>query len=492
MNRLLLAAALAVAWATTASADYIDGRVAYDQGNYAAAVREWLPLAQEGDARARYSLAILFLYGRGLERDPVAAAALLSQAARQGLADAQYALGALYHDGLGVVRDEREAARLYRQAAIQDHAGAQNNLGILHATGQGVAYDPVAAHMWFNLAALHGAPAAAGNRARTAEDLSPQQAFEAEQHAFVWVDADAEGRAALAGVTDVLAVPPPAPPASGLAAVNREAASLAAEAGGLAGGVAAPEAGGPEPGSVADYARQAGEWLPRAQAGDPEAQYGLGVLLLYGRGVERNRVAAASMFKLAAEREYTEALYALGVLYNDGVGVVRNLAEAAAYYHRAALRDHGGAQNNLGILYAAGVGVPYDPVLAHMWFNLAGGHGATSAAANRDRLAASLTPAQLADSNARVGEWLRSDAGTRAPVPVLGGAVPALTPVDSGGAVAPPPTDPEPEAQDDTPQPDTAAEPEPGTGDGSGEAGDPGEEPPPPPEEPPVLLIPVP
>ena len=93
-----------------------------------AALRELLPRATAGDARARYSLAVRFLYGRDVEADPIAAVGLLALAADQGLADAQFALATLYGRGTVLKRDPNEALRLYRLAAAQDHAAAENEL----------------------------------------------------------------------------------------------------------------------------------------------------------------------------------------------------------------------------------------------------------------------------------------------------------------------------------------------------------------------------
>src|SRR3546814_19449438 len=67
---------------------------------------------------AQYKLALLYQYGRGVERDLAKAAELYRAAAEQGLAEAQHNLGYLYERGLGVGRNPAEAAVWYRRAAI--------------------------------------------------------------------------------------------------------------------------------------------------------------------------------------------------------------------------------------------------------------------------------------------------------------------------------------------------------------------------------------
>ena len=46
-----------------------------------------------------------------------------------------------------------------------------------------------------------------------------------------------------------------------------------------------------------------------------------------------------------------------------------------------------------------------DYVLAHMWYNLAAAQDAGVAAKNRDRVAAKMTPAQIAEAQRLAREW---------------------------------------------------------------------------------------
>jgi uncharacterized protein len=60
------------------------------------------------------------------------------------------------------------------------------------------------------------------------------------------------------------------------------------------------------------------------------------------------------------------------------------------------------AQSDLGTMYAMGKGVLQDHVTAHIWFNLAAVSGDKHAVANRDNVAALMTPAQIAEAGPRV------------------------------------------------------------------------------------------
>src|SRR3546814_13574662 len=85
---------------------------------------------------AQYKLALLYQYGRGVERDLAKAAELYRAAAEQGLAEAQHNLGYLYERGLGVGRNPAEAAVWYRRAAIQGLRAARLHLAKLYAMGE--------------------------------------------------------------------------------------------------------------------------------------------------------------------------------------------------------------------------------------------------------------------------------------------------------------------------------------------------------------------
>lgn len=120
------------------------------------------PLATAAaEAQGLYDRALVLLCGR--RRDPVAAAALLEQAARQGHRGAQGLLGWMAMSGVGMPRDDAKAARWLRPAAEAGDTAAQNNLGVLHAVGSGVPHDHAQAERWFRAAAAQGADDAADN-----------------------------------------------------------------------------------------------------------------------------------------------------------------------------------------------------------------------------------------------------------------------------------------------------------------------------------------
>ena len=132
------------------------GRQAYERGDYAAAAKEFLPLAERGNVIAQFNLGVMYHDGRGVPLDYQESVRWSRLAAEQGLADAQFNLSVMYAEGKGVEHDDKEAARWLRSAAEQGNALAQFNLGAMYLGDQGVPQDYKEAAKWYRLAADQG------------------------------------------------------------------------------------------------------------------------------------------------------------------------------------------------------------------------------------------------------------------------------------------------------------------------------------------------
>jgi len=86
--------------------------------------------------------------------------------------------------------------------------------------------------------------------------------------------------------------------------------------------------------------------------------------------------------------------------FEDGLAAYDRDDYATALRLWRPLADAGDAtaQYNLGIMYRNGRGVPKDYVQAHMWFNLAASNAHDKAVEDRDRVAARMTPVQIAEA----------------------------------------------------------------------------------------------
>jgi TPR repeat protein len=113
--------------------------------------------------------------------DYATALRLLRPLADQGNPGAQHNLGLMYSHGQGVPQDYAEAMKWFRKAADQGYADAENNLGYIYAMGQGVTKDYVQSYMWFNLAAAAGDQVATKNREIIATLMTPAQIAEAQK-----------------------------------------------------------------------------------------------------------------------------------------------------------------------------------------------------------------------------------------------------------------------------------------------------------------------
>ena len=138
------------------SADFQKGVTAYDKKDYATALREWKPLAKQGNFSAQYLLGVMYRKGQGVPQDYKTALKWYRLAAKQGNADAQTSLGVMYQTGRGVPQNDKTAVKWYRLAAEQGLADAQFRLGNMYYKGQGVLQDYIRSHMWLNIAASSG------------------------------------------------------------------------------------------------------------------------------------------------------------------------------------------------------------------------------------------------------------------------------------------------------------------------------------------------
>lgn len=84
--------------------------------------------ANQGDAEAQYSLAVMYDEGEGTREDNAKAIEWYTKSANQGYDLAQYNLAIMYDDGEGVDQDRSKAIEWFTKAANQGYAKAQLEL----------------------------------------------------------------------------------------------------------------------------------------------------------------------------------------------------------------------------------------------------------------------------------------------------------------------------------------------------------------------------
>ena len=110
-----------------------------------------------------------------------------------------------------------------------------------------------------------------------------------------------------------------------------------------------------------------------------------------------------------AEQGDVQAQYNLGIMYETGRGGPQDDAEAVRWYRLAGDQGNPSGQLNLGLMYATGRGVPQDYVQAYMWLSLSAsrssGEARDRAVNNRDITYERLTPDQRAEAQRLAREW---------------------------------------------------------------------------------------
>ena len=108
-------------------------------------------------------------------------------------------------------------------------------------------------------------------------------------------------------------------------------------------------------------------------------------------------------------------------MYAKGEGVPQDGKEAVKWYRKSAEQGNANAQYNLGLMYQSGGGGLQDPIFgeildlkgamtqdrvkAYAWFNLSSANGFEDASEQRDRIAKSMRPDQIAEGQKLSREW---------------------------------------------------------------------------------------
>ena len=164
------------------------------------------------------------------------------------------------------------------------------------------------------------------------------------------------------------------------------------------------------------YAQALELLTPYAKQGNAEAAFLLGEM--YGprswgqqgenrNGVEQDNKQAIYWWTEAAKMGHAEAQLKLGWWLMYGKGVVDvDQKQAVEWLVKSAEQGNPHAQFEAGLAYAKGAGVTADPVQAFVWLGLASDKdGFEGAAKNRDEIAKTLTPEQLAKAEQAVKDW---------------------------------------------------------------------------------------
>jgi hypothetical protein len=170
--------------ASALPADLESAKRAYEQKDYATALKEFTPLADQGKAEAQLYLGKMYMMGQGVLKDPDLAIKWLKASASQGNADAQFFLGSIY---LLPQTDVPEGMRWMRLSAEQGNKDAQYLVGKVYIQGlKEVARDPIQADMWLRLAAKDNLEFYQNQLLAAEEQMTPEQIARGKAMAEAW------------------------------------------------------------------------------------------------------------------------------------------------------------------------------------------------------------------------------------------------------------------------------------------------------------------
>ena len=257
--------------------------------------------AEQGNALAQNGLGIMYNLGWGLPVDYEQSLYWIERSAIQGDTLGQYWLGIAYLSGNGVEQDYFVARHWFRRAALQGHINSQFRLGLMYQRGDGIIQDYSQAIYWFTRAAEQGHTSAT-IMLGTMYGLGRGVERDFEHALHLIRNAGEQGDADMQY------------------SISRFFSGTLDEV----------------------------YWLRRAaEQGHAQGQHRLGIMYVYGLGVDTNITTALYWFRQSAMHGYDGGQFVLAGFYENGFVVEQNLNQAIYWYQQAAGQGHAGAITRL-------------------------------------------------------------------------------------------------------------------------------------------------
>lgn len=161
---------------------------------------------------------------------------------------------------------------------------------------------------------------------------------------------------------------------------------------------------------------QAMQWyFDAAAAGNPQAQFLLGLKYETGTDVPQDYRTAADWYERAARQGYVEAEFKLATLLERGLGRPADASAAAQWYERAARAGFAPAQYNLAVLILNNAKTDEDRVRGLVWLIRARDRGVKAAAEFLSRIEAHWPENLIAAARRGAGETPPAADGTTKP-----------------------------------------------------------------------------
>ena len=367
-------------------------------------------VADGGDVRGEYRLALCYLNGAGVIPDPARAVSHLRRAARWGYAPALYRLGLLCRDGVGTAPNARFALECFYRAcrcdaadtARQDTAaeaspsleettplspaleGARESGVILSdmlpedKSDSPEATDAPALFCPPSVLYRSGRKAAAVTMRHMCHHIADRRKVPTlRSEAFAMARYEATHRPEHAWIGSLTrssrVTVPGGGQASGHPILDMKATDLAMgvpfDPSDAALALARLLATGDATARLRPHPTRALVWYRYAlRQGNTEALYCLADAYRHGRGTPADPRWATVLYRIAADWGDPRGQFSLAVAYEQGLGVDVDVSKAAHHYGQAAIAGYAPAQNNLGGCYEHGVGVARNILTAVEWY----------------------------------------------------------------------------------------------------------------------------
>jgi TPR repeat protein len=185
---VLMAMAL-VACSKKPKGNFDAGVAAFERSDYAAALKEFKPLAEDGHIESQGKLCQMYMEGKGVPINTPEVLKWCRMAADNGHPKAQFILGSMYARGGLVAENHARAGALFLKAADQGDLESLNGLASVLSYGTNLKQDVVAGYALYTVSAKRNPSEinyALSARTRLAQDMTPEQISQGEALAEKW------------------------------------------------------------------------------------------------------------------------------------------------------------------------------------------------------------------------------------------------------------------------------------------------------------------
>lgn len=152
----------------------------------------------------------------------------------------------------------------------------------------------------------------------------------------------------------------------------------------------------------------------RAENGEAEAQFSLGIVLACTQSETRDYAQAIHWYTKAADQHHAMAQLNLGIMYDRGQGVIRDEIQAERWLRKSAEQGDPGAQFNMGVRCQRTSMGETEPaaiesrIESYKWLSLSAAQGYNEATASWEQVTMTMSRQDVDQGNCRVAAFLAS------------------------------------------------------------------------------------